>query len=68
MLCDCFGNMMRVELTKLANGVRLKTGEIIRICDRCAFNLPENDYQKWVNQLRFEFPERIGNTPDIRRE
>jgi len=50
MLCDCLGNMIKIELTNLIKGKRVKTGEIIRVCDRCSFSLSEDEYQQWINQ------------------
>ena len=50
MLCDCLGNMMRVKLSRMVDGRRVETGEVVRICDRCALKMSEDDYQKWVNK------------------
>lgn len=52
MLCDCFGDIIRVELCKLKNGKRVKTGQIVRICNRCGFSFTEKEYQAWVLKSR----------------
>jgi len=50
MLCECFGNMKKVEKIKIVDGKRVKTGIFRRICDRCAFDISEAQYQKMANK------------------
>ena len=50
MLCDCFGNMLRIVDVKFVKGVRAKTGKIFYICDKCGIKLTEKEYQNWYIQ------------------
>lgn len=52
MLCDCFGNMMKVEIIKFVKGRKVKTGKFRRICSRCSLNISETQYKKMEQSER----------------